>query len=544
MSFPSKHALVAHEVEMHKFQCTTCQQVFVDQIKLNEHIRSNDHHLKCDICQCVFLNKELKAKHVQQKHRYSCKICNKLCSGTVKSLASHLLIKHKMPWLCEYCLLTFCSEKALAGHQSEMHKFPCKCCPCFFDNQDALDTHMTQEHRFMCQICKRSYTGEAPLEQHLMAKHNAGLRFAGWGSQVDCHTTADVIQGQAKDSESLSSGIPGTLSVHPVVFGIPEGSSQVPQMVQAASEPASFPIAPTDQDEKNSSSVKPVTTLVCGSLTSEQRMTPKCESPQTSSCERNPVQNSISETVSRQVRTLLEAMTSPALVSPQFPLPKLKSQQVVSSKRVSSHPLSHQPESKTESSSRELPNTLSSGSSQQPCSDLLSNGSQSGSRQKDTTKKEPEASVSCDLCDYHISDESELHHHYTDTHKLSKTICSCNSCGKIFITASTLERHVLEVHSPPVHHKASSSMQKGNEPGNSKAAALKKPQRNQLTKNCQTFSNDKLSDQKEFPLPQQLHEQPGNIVMKELLLKSMECCIPLKTIVLLQTVALKTAGDA
>ena len=77
-----------------RFQCDSCDSVFISKDNLNEHVKSRhvQKRYKCDSCAAVFISNEGLRNHVERKHRSrreeACEFCG-LIANSVQEMANH-----------------------------------------------------------------------------------------------------------------------------------------------------------------------------------------------------------------------------------------------------------------------------------------------------------------------------------------------------------------------------------------------------------------------------------------------------------------------
>lgn len=161
------HSRLIHEYKKHEDRfCTVCMTLFVSNIELIKHIKSqhllsspNAHRVErliyiCDECSNIFFNKDVLAIHMTSVHLskesnlkqsfFTCPKCFRNCR--LKTMWFHLQL-HDIPSvsLCDICLNS-CPDRTVLREHLKLHKRYLKCEPCGYISTIPIlfNSHMEQ----------------------------------------------------------------------------------------------------------------------------------------------------------------------------------------------------------------------------------------------------------------------------------------------------------------------------------------------------------------------------------------------------------------
>ncbi|XP_015585864.1 zinc finger protein 90 homolog isoform X2 [Cephus cinctus] len=165
------------------FECEVCKKKFIDQAKLNNHLRvhgkgppvKTDKQFLCDVCSKTFASRTGLGFHLRTHtgyKPYSCQYCNKsftISSNKIRHERTHTGDKH---FVCHFCNTAFASSNGLKYHMT-IHtgetNYHCKTCGKSFTRLKYLKEHNfthTGERPFSCKICGVSYGNSGSLFVH------------------------------------------------------------------------------------------------------------------------------------------------------------------------------------------------------------------------------------------------------------------------------------------------------------------------------------------------------------------------------------------
>lgn len=159
-------------------QCSQCNIIYSNQIKLEKHINrchSDSKLYKCDECSKIFAKSSDLKKHCRihtGERPFSCKICNKKFSHAT-SLRNHRSVHSKeKPYQCSFCGRSFSFHGNLKVH-NRVHTgekpFHCTTCNKSFARSANLNEHIkihTGERSYKCNVCTKTFTNSSTYSKH------------------------------------------------------------------------------------------------------------------------------------------------------------------------------------------------------------------------------------------------------------------------------------------------------------------------------------------------------------------------------------------
>lgn len=174
------HAKQYHYELEHKGVCPFCnQEVYVDKVGRDAHIRQEHQKLPCSFCWEVHDDEEALQLHLDESplHPYKCMKCHlHFMSNTDMWIHSYYEHYPSCPLCSDFHFDSFnssCFKWQLSTHIIEHHKlFPCDDCPGVFNSNLTLQHHFMCIHRIICNVCKEMFTDAKALEEHNSSTHH------------------------------------------------------------------------------------------------------------------------------------------------------------------------------------------------------------------------------------------------------------------------------------------------------------------------------------------------------------------------------------
>ena len=169
-----------------KHECETCNESFLTEHQMNEHIFLIHKKMKCPECEKCFRSQLALDEHINRKHnenldKVECDQCSKMIAKSHYHF--HLVKNHGVEEgkkiECEYCEKKFDDKKTLRIHFKSEHseitgKYKCQVCGKSFLEKVNLMQHHIRVHnkKFECQDCGHSVGSKYDLELHVKVKHS------------------------------------------------------------------------------------------------------------------------------------------------------------------------------------------------------------------------------------------------------------------------------------------------------------------------------------------------------------------------------------
>ena len=197
-----RHLLNIHG-ENQNFPCETCGKVFKCKKYLNRHYNSQHKEkavcekqkLPCETCGKLFackryLKTHYNFQHKEQQEKAVCLMCEKTFINNLK-LNQHIKSVHREVgasgmFQCDFCDTTFGENHKLKKHIDNHHKRVarqvarqvaeiCDICQKYFSSNIKLKDHILKIHEgkfIKCDICQKDLSSNRRLKDHVKAVHN------------------------------------------------------------------------------------------------------------------------------------------------------------------------------------------------------------------------------------------------------------------------------------------------------------------------------------------------------------------------------------
>ncbi|XP_023211829.1 zinc finger protein 568-like [Centruroides sculpturatus] len=190
----------AYSRKVRLYKCDLCNKSFDKTICLFRHIIKHTGKYMCKKCHKAFARKENLLKH-------SCSAGTNLPSETESENETDNR-KNRIEYPCEYCKMSFFTEKLLERHKiKHTGEFTCTECKKSFATKEILTNHICpmkpNVEEFTCTICSKTFSKERYLFKHLpvhTGKHSCPI-CGKWLSSLASLTNHMRICGQVKEIE-------------------------------------------------------------------------------------------------------------------------------------------------------------------------------------------------------------------------------------------------------------------------------------------------------------------------------------------------------
>ena len=159
-----------------KFQCKTCDESFLQNAILIEHITSFHEGI-----QPYTKRRDLSVHESEKKNPFNCHICNGIFAEK-NDLNKHIDSVHeRKPYQCITCGARFSQNDNLQAHILSVHT--CPVCDKCFSSKSNLKTHVESVHEkkkpYQCSTCNATFTQQHSLTTHVasVSCHNPLRRY-------------------------------------------------------------------------------------------------------------------------------------------------------------------------------------------------------------------------------------------------------------------------------------------------------------------------------------------------------------------------------